>query len=145
MPTGASIPLKEGRNSIHEGFYRLNVLDILLIGIILVGASGVLLFTRLGLNWGGASSRSEAAVFLAGRPIHRMNLQQDGEWSLLEGGMVIEVQDRRIRVRKSDCANQICVNSGWIAHPGAVIACVPNQVMIEIKTEKGPFLDAIVQ
>ncbi len=136
--------LKEGRNSIDDGFYRLNVLDILLIGIILTGASGVLLFTGLGLNWGGASP-SEASVFLAGRPTHRMNLEQNGESPLLDGAMVLEVQDGRIRVRKSDCANQICVNSGWIERPGAVIACVPNQVMIEIKTEKGAFLDAVVQ
>ncbi len=144
MLNGASMTLKEGRNSIHDEFYRLNFFDILAIGIILAGASGVLLFTHSGLNWGGASP-SEASVYLAGRPIHRMNLQQDGESPLLDGGMVIEVQDGRIRVRKSNCANQICVDSGWIAHSGEVIACVPNQVMIEIKTEKGAFLDAIVE
>lgn len=144
MLNGVSMTLKEERNAIHEGFYRLNFLDILVIGIILAGASGVLLFTQLGLNWGGASP-SEAGVFVAGQPIHRLNLQQDGKLDLLDGGMVIEVYDGRIRVRESNCSNQICVNSGWIAHSGEVIACVPNQVMIEIKSEKGSFLDAIVE
>lgn len=130
----------------REGFYRLNALDILLVGVILAGASGVLLFTGLGLNWGGAPP-SEASVYLEGRRIQRLDLERDGQRSLaLAGGaMKIEVENGRIRVLESNCTNRICIHAGWIERPGEMIACVPNRIMIEIEREQENFLDAIVE
>ena len=32
----------------------------------------------------------------------------------------------------SDCANQICVNTGAVSLAGESIVCLPNRVMVEI-------------
>ena len=58
---------------------------------------------------------------------------------LLEGGsdgVLIRVQDGRAKVVRSDCAAQICVNTGWIKNCGETAVCVPNEaaIYIECKT-----------
>ncbi|MCP4353717.1 MAG: NusG domain II-containing protein, partial [Desulfobacterales bacterium] len=57
---------------------------------------------------------------------------------------IIETKQGGIRIKKSDCPRQICVNTGWIKTPGRIIVCVPNKILIEIKSEKPLFLDAVV-
>lgn len=144
-----SIPLKPDESPppprpTGDGFYRLNPMDLLLIVAIVASASGVLLFTEMGLNWGVASART-AAVYHAGQPIHELDLGRDQEWTTPDGSMTMEVRDGKLRVRESNCANHICEKTGWIGRPGEVIACVPNQIFMEIPREKGSDLDAIVQ
>ncbi len=36
----------------------------------------------------------------------------------------------------SSCPNQTCVESGSISHPGQVVICAPNRVLIRIKSIK---------
>ena len=44
----------------------------------------------------------------------------------------------------SDCANQVCVNTGAIYLAGDSIVCLPNRVMVEILSEsKGGGVDVI--
>ncbi len=51
----------------------------------------------------------------------------------LENGMMIEVKDRRIRVKDSDCPQKICVKHGWIRYGNDVIVCLPNKTIIYLK------------
>lgn len=65
------------------------------------------------------------------------------------GGHVVVVEiteDGRARVRTSDCPDKVCVKTGWIEHPGEVIVCLPNRVVVEIRGSadaSGPALDGI--
>jgi hypothetical protein len=74
-----------------------------------------------------------------------IDLREDRSFDLLNGKMRIEVKASRIRVARSDCPKQICVNTGWIKSPREVIVCVPYRVLIEIKAPETPFLDAVVR
>lgn len=125
-------------------FYKLNLLDIALIALILGGASGGLLFSEIGFNRGAAAA-PEAWIYEGGDLVVRLDLQKDGKHAVAGGNVVVETAGGRVRVLESTCAGHICVNAGWIQNPGEIIACVPNQVMIEIKSEKGPLLDAVVE
>lgn len=71
-------------------------------------------------------------------------LDQDQKSVLLDGKMLVEVKNRKIRVSKSECPRQICVNMGWIQHPGEAIICVPYKTVIEIKSGGSPVVDAVV-
>lgn len=50
----------------------------------------------------------------------------------LEGKVVVQIQNRTVRVVSSRCENQICVKTGEIKSPGPMIICAPNQVMVRI-------------
>lgn len=52
----------------------------------------------------------------------------------LENGMEIEIKEGKIRVKKSDCPNQICVKQGWIENANEVIVCVPNKTLIYLES-----------
>ncbi|MBC7082580.1 MAG: NusG domain II-containing protein [Firmicutes bacterium] len=61
--------------------------------------------------------------------------------------VVVEItEDGRARVRASDCPDKVCVKTGWIEHPGEVIVCLPNRVVVKIQggpEALGPALDGI--
>ncbi len=63
-------------------------------------------------------------------------------------GAVVEIAgDGRARVRTSDCPDKVCVRTGWIEHPGEVIVCLPNRIVVKIQggSEDGgrPDLDGV--
>ena len=131
-------------NSKEKGdFFRLTPFDVVLIVLILFISTGVILFTRLGLNW-QLPGIPEASVYHEGKLLKNLRLDKDQEILLLNGNMLIEIKEGRIRVKKSDCPRRICVNTGWIKTPGQIIVCVPNKILIEIKRATSPFLDAVV-
>lgn len=122
--------------------YRVTAFDVFLIVLILFFSAGVVLYTRVGLNR-ESPELFEASVYQEGKLLKNLRLDKDQEIILLNGRMSIEIKQGRIRVRRSDCPRKICVNTGWIKTPGQVIACVPNKVLVEIKSAGSPFLDAV--
>lgn len=48
----------------------------------------------------------------------------------------IEIGDGRVRVIEADCPDKLDVKQGWISGPGEVIVCLPNRMVIEIKSQK---------
>ncbi len=127
----------------HADFFKINIFDFILIGLILFFSTGVIFFSKAGLNW-QLSEGSEAFVYQEGRLAKHLRLEKHQNFTLNDGKIIIEIKQGRIRIRKSDCPRQICVNTGWIKTPGQVIVCVPNKILIEIKSEKPLFLDAVV-
>jgi len=61
----------------------------------------------------------------------------------LKNGMELEIKNRRIRVSKSDCPQQICVKHGWLKYSSDIIVCVPNRCIIYTENKDG--LDYISQ
>ena len=59
--------------------------------------------------------------------------------------LTIEAERGRIRVEKSDCPDQVCVETGWISLPGQVSACVPAGVVIRIEGSAASDLDVILK
>ena len=61
------------------------------------------------------------------------------------GPVEVEISDGTVRVVESGCPDQVCVHTGAVARPGAIIACVPNQVVIRIGGGEADGLDARVR
>lgn len=55
-------------------------------------------------------------------------LEIDGK----SGKTIVEIQGKKVRIKKSSCPNQICVKTGWISKPGDTIICLPNKIIIKI-------------
>lgn len=49
------------------------------------------------------------------------------------GITTVVVDKRRVRVASDPGPRQYCVRQGWLAHPGEIAICAPNQVSVEIK------------
>lgn len=117
--------------------------DIVIIIFIMLLAVGIILRTKLNLNW-QSSKAINAAVYHDGKIHQQLALDRDREISLLDGQMLIQIKGKKLRVKKSECPRQLCVNIGWIQHTGETVICVPYKTLIEIKSAKAPVVDAVV-
>ena len=123
--------------------YKITPFDIILIIFILLLATGIILRAKLGLNWQSAEV-TKASVYHKGKLNRHFDLSRDQEIVLLDGKMLVEIKGKKIRVKKSECPRQLCVNIGWIQHTGENIICVPFKTLIEIKSGVAPVVDAVV-
>jgi len=55
----------------------------------------------------------------------------------------VEVNNDQIRIKGSNCPQQICVNRGYISKPGEIIICLPHKMIIEIESTNGEEKDLI--
>lgn len=59
---------------------------------------------------------------------------------------IVQINNGSVRMLKSNCKNQICVNDGAIDTVGEQIVCLPNRVVVEIiGNESEKEFDAISQ
>ncbi len=58
------------------------------------------------------------------------------------GDSIIEIKDHQVRFRSSPCNNKTCILHGWMHQAGEVMACLPNQVIVEVLGDNKKF-DAI--
>lgn len=47
---------------------------------------------------------------------------------------IVEVNNKKIRVKDANCKDQVCVKQGWKSRPGQTIVCLPHKFLIEVKT-----------
>jgi len=117
--------------------------DTVLMTLVLLLAIGLGLQTKPGQSCPQTSSH-EAHLFEGDRLLRKLSLNEDQEVSLLAGKILVEIKEGRIRVKESDCLHSLCVNMGWVEHPGQTVFCLPNKFSLEIKTQDHFNLDSVV-
>jgi len=65
----------------------------------------------------------------------------------LQGNKVeVEIKDRMVRIKDSDCRDKYCVKHGWLKeNQNGKIICMPNKVIIEFIKQEDDVLDAITE
>ena len=118
--------------------------EIVLIALVVLFSIAAIVW-----NWSRDWKRSDqpkmVAIHQGGKLLEKVSLGENKIIVLPNGEIKIEVKESRVRVAWSNCPKQLCVNTGWIRTPGEVIACVPNEVLIEIKAADLPALDAVAR
>ena len=78
-----------------------------------------------------------AVVYLDGEQIMSVELSslQKSEEAEVSGCRLLFEPDG-VTVLSADCPNQLCVRAGKLKLLGAVTACVPNKVVIVLRSEK---------
>jgi len=123
-------------------FYKISKFDIVLISL-------VILFSVVfiaGLNHsrlGQLQASKIALIYQNGKLLEKLSLDKAEIVKILNGKMQIEAQKGKIRVLSADCPQHLCMNMGWIQHNGQTIICVPNKVVIEVKSTGAPLIDAV--
>ncbi len=113
-----------------------------LIGLFILAFSFYLIFN----NQSSEKIDQEILIFLNDKQIDHLSLQNDTVFSLDPHGihMIIETKNGSVRVKSSDCPQQICVKKGWTGFANDPIICMPNHIMVIIEGgETG--IDAISQ
>jgi len=90
------------------------------------------------------SKATSALVYKNGTLAEEVSLKNERIIVLSKVQMKIEVKNEKIRVANSDCPQHLCMNMGWIKYSGQAIVCVPNKVVIEIKSAGPKIVDAVV-
>lgn len=110
--------------------------DIILLAVILAAALGFSLLYNLQDSKNGNNMRT-AVIKHEDEIIETINLDQvdQPERITVSGNydVVLLVEKGRIRFEKSNCPDQICVNTGWLTNNGDVAVCLPNRTMIKIE------------
>ena len=95
-----------------------------------------------GVAGAGADSELEVSVSANGEEVLVRPLGEDTfELTIpgYAGDSYLEISDGRVRMVDSACPDKLCVRTGWISRPGESIVCLPNRVVIEVKSgEDGP-------
>ena len=70
-----------------------------------------------------------------GEIIYTADLHQDQQVELQGplGTTVLKIKDDAARVISSPCPQKICIGLGEARHPGDLLACVPNRLVIRIE------------
>lgn len=61
------------------------------------------------------------------------------------GTNVVEILDGKVKMKKADCKDQLCVRQHEISKNRESIICLPNQVVVEISSGEESDYDAVVK
>ena len=89
-----------------------------------------------------------AIVTIEGRQKFKLDMNKDIElvlkpekYSSLLGEMIIEIKDKKIRVKKEESPLHYCSMQGWVDSVAKPIVCLPNSVIVTIIGQSAPDSD----
>ena len=110
---------------------------ILVVLLLAFSAFIAIYFARLGTNTSG----KYVSVQVNGEEIKKIQFSEElvGNTYVIQtefGRNVLELGDDNVRVIEADCPDQLDVKQGAISRPGQLLVCLPNRLIVEIKTER---------
>jgi len=110
-------------------------MDIVLFGLVIVAmvVSYIFLFMKKG---------DTVEVWVHGQK-QVYSLNQDKEFETQDGHLTIKIENGTVWVVDADCPDKFCIRRGKISRANQSIACIPNNVVINIKAEGDGDLDII--
>lgn len=120
----------------------LKPVDILLIAILFIGFAGFWLYSQ-------TTSKSEiATVYIDGEIYKKIELETVSEPYVVDlpcsPAATLLVENGRICFDKAECADKVCVNTGWLYSMGDTAACLPARVVVVIENGPESEIDALV-
>lgn len=110
--------------------------DIIVFGVILI----IIVISTMGIyyyRFDKGDSQKVAIIKQGNEEVERIFIDDLDELIEIKpfknDNVIIHAEDGRIRFYKSDCSDQLCVNSGWISKNGEMAVCLPYQVIIKIE------------
>ncbi len=75
---------------------------------------------------------SDVIVEIGGKTAYAFALDTDRTFQVPGpfGITVVEIKDRKVRVKEAHCPNRLCEKQGWVAR-GAIV-CLPNRIVISV-------------
>ena len=64
------------------------------------------------------------------------SLSENGEYTLLNGQVILVIENGEAYIEYADCPDRVCVRTGRISRVGESIICLPNKLSITVTGEK---------
>lgn len=107
-----------------------NKKDIIIIGIVTGLAIIAFCLTTLMTNKKGETIQ----VIYDGEIIKELSVNTDTVYSPeFNPNIIIEVKDKKVHFKTSDCPDKVCVHTGWLSKAGQTAVCLPNKISIVVK------------
>lgn len=71
------------------------------------------------------------------------DLSEDQEISIHDGSNILAIRNGKADMKKADCPDQLCVHQKAISASGENIICLPNKVVVEVKSRTESQFDAV--
>lgn len=118
--------------------------DLYLIIALLVVGAGAFLFQKL-----TAKEGEQVVITVDGKLYQQLPLHETKELVIEtknHGVNKVKIQDGVVKMTEATCPDQICVKHSAIHKTGEMIVCLPNEVVVEIKSQIGEEeIDSVVQ
>lgn len=110
----------------------MNKSDIKLVVILAVIVTLVFVIINITKEEG-----SMAEVYYEDELVLTIDLNVDGEYTVDGelGDVVLEVKDRKIRVKSENSPKNICSKEGFIGDSSRTLICLPNKIIVKIVGE----------
>lgn len=118
---------------------KIKKMDIALgLIFILIGISSFFLINRLNAV---DSTSAQVLITSEGKLQGSYDLDKDDEIEVINGEKKnkITIKNRMVNMSSATCDNQDCIRQGKIHDGSKSIICLPNKVIVEIKTKEKEF------
>lgn len=114
--------------------------DKMLIAIVLIAAMGIFLVHNM-LSGKGAST---VTVKVDGKVTGTYSLIENQTIEINGGSNVLKIEDGIADMIEADCPDKLCVKQKAVSKNKESIICLPNEVIVEVKSDEDSEYDAIV-
>lgn len=124
--------LSEIRRGEKELTERMTLADILLLAALIIISISGFIFIKKAFPQG-----TDVKIEVNGKLAYKLPLNSDATIAVkgINGNTVVEIKNRKVRIKESPCPNKICMHNGWIDR-GAIV-CLPNRVTVFVDNAKG--------
>lgn len=112
--------------------------DILLISLLLCLSLSLFVFFAVNREEG-----SYVLVEIDGKVVGEYRLDQDAEIEINGGTNTLVIKGGKAFLSSANCPDKTCVKTGSIHYSGESIICLPNKVIIKIKSNSQGFVDLV--
>lgn len=85
----------------------------------------------------GKEQGSLVRVSIGGEEVFECSLEESGEYSFLDGKIVLKIEGGEAFVIESDCPDKSCIATRKISRGGESIICLPNRFSATVIGEGG--------
>lgn len=91
---------------------------------------------------GGQNEGSYVRIMVDGRTFGEYLLGREADIDV-EGHNQVSIRDGQVLVAEADCPDKICVRHAAVSRVGESIVCLPNRMIVEIRSGDGTKTDAL--
>lgn len=91
-----------------------------------------------------SSEDNTAYIYLDGELFEQISMNSvSKDYTLSVGGCELQISSDGIEFISSSCPDKLCIKKGKLTRSGDTMACVPNKVVVSIKSESKNQIDAV--
>lgn len=121
--------IRRGKKELTE---RMTLADILLLAALIIISISGFIFIKKAFQQG-----TDVKIEVNGKLAYKLPLNSDATIAVkgISGDTVVEIKNRKVRIKESPCPNKICIHNGWIDR--GTVVCLPNRVTVFIDNAEG--------